>query len=153
VANDIATTAPENSTATGTVLGWAGFDDSSSVAAVRARAFEYLSRNKRETPPDEQPPKRVTVEPGGVVYFLRCGETGPVKIGWSGSMTLSRIRSLQTAHYEDLTVIGYIVGGRSVEGAWHKRFRLFRIRGEWFEPAPELLAAIAVATGDVSPNP
>jgi hypothetical protein len=96
---------------------------------------------------DDNPflPKDSAQRPNGstrsaVVYFVRAG-AGHVKIGTTSRLE-HRLRSLQTGTSEPLTLLGTIDGGREVESAWHERFAHLRQRGEWFEAADDLLAAI-----------
>lgn len=74
------------------------------------------------------------------LYFIRAGESGPVKIGVAGNV-LSRLVSLQTAHYEPLHVIGEISEHGRIERTLHAAFAGDRIRGEWFRPSSGVLAA------------
>jgi hypothetical protein len=106
----------------------------------------------RDVPRTAPQPREKTVKadaplPAEVVYFLRCGKDGPIKIGWTAARNLlGRISNLQVAHHELLSLIGFTEGGQTTEREWHERFSAIKIRGEWFEPAPELLAEIAKAT-------
>lgn len=87
----------------------------------------------------------------GCVYFLRCGESGPIKIGWALDETRRR-HHLQTGHHEKLMLLASVPGTRLNEGQWHARFAHLRLRGEWFRPAPELLAAIAALSPPSTPS-
>lgn len=78
------------------------------------------------------------------LYFIRCGERGPIKIGIADNPG-ARMAGLQVAHFLELRLMGTIAGGAEAEKAWHARFAKARIRGEWFEPTAELLAAIDAA--------
>jgi hypothetical protein len=73
------------------------------------------------------------------VYFIRSGETGPVKIGWADEVEKRR-RQLQTSHYEPLCVIRVIEGARSLERWLHERFAGWRLHGEWFQFHADMLA-------------
>ncbi len=66
------------------------------------------------------------------VYFVRAGNDGPVKIGWSTSIS-SRIRALQTAHYLEIIPLREIDCDIRGERIFHNYFYNKRIRGEWFE--------------------
>lgn len=74
------------------------------------------------------------------VYFI-AWEGGPIKIGISGSNG-DRITTLQNACPYKLHILATAKGGRVMELAYHKRFAKHRLRGEWFERTPELLAEI-----------
>lgn len=72
----------------------------------------------------------------GHVYFVRAGEA--IKIGFSTN-TPSRIASLQTSNAEQLELLGSIPGTPEDERELHERFCHFRIRGEWFRDADEIV--------------
>lgn len=74
---------------------------------------------------------------GRKVYFIQTGETGPVKIGSSHDPE-SRLRSLQVANPDRLTLLGAIPGGYERERQLHSRFAHLLVHGEWFRPAVEL---------------
>jgi hypothetical protein len=73
------------------------------------------------------------------VYFIRAGEDGPVKIGTAYSIE-KRIRALQNAHYEPLTLVRQLEGDRHLEMRIHARFKHLRIRLEWFQFDPAMLS-------------
>lgn len=77
-----------------------------------------------------------------IIYFIRIGTEGPIKIGKTTDVK-KRLGALQTGHPDQLSVVGTLMGDEATEIGWHNRFAAFRRRGEWFEPSPELLAAIA----------
>lgn len=64
-------------------------------------------------------------------YLLRAGNTDKVKIGWAGSVT-HRIATLQTAHWEPLTLLRTWAGGLDTECWLHRHFAAANITGEWF---------------------
>jgi hypothetical protein len=76
------------------------------------------------------------------VYFIRAGKDGPIKIG-HGSNPERRLRNLQTGTHAVLEIVAVIAGGEHEEAQLHARFARSRIRREWFEPSPDLLALIA----------
>lgn len=67
----------------------------------------------------------------GVVYFIRNGVRDRVKIGFSEGHE-GRLRSLQGASADKLTLLGVVSGTRKTEMRMHKRFKEYRERGEWF---------------------
>lgn len=67
----------------------------------------------------------------GYVYFIKSGDGGPVKVGWSENPQM-RLAQLQSAHHETLTLIDAVPGGRDVEAAVHAQLAESRVRGEWF---------------------
>lgn len=77
------------------------------------------------------------------VYFIRSGgPDGFIKIGVTSGRVEARLSSLQTGNPHKLTVLATIDGGPEVELKLHRRFAAFRVDGEWFRAAPELLAFI-----------
>lgn len=77
------------------------------------------------------------------VYFLRCGEDGPVKVGGTTRSVRHRINELQPTSPFKLNLIGVIPGFFSDEGKFKRLFKEHRLQGEWFTPAPEVMAFIA----------
>jgi hypothetical protein len=72
------------------------------------------------------------------VYFIRAGEGGPVKIGTAIDVR-ARFSTLQTGHYERLTLIRQVEGAEAQERWLHAQFDTLRIRGEWFRFDPAML--------------
>jgi hypothetical protein len=92
----------------------------------------------------EQARSRVT---GDCVYFIQGMKGGPIKIGHSRDVE-KRIKELQTGFPTKLIVLALLPGSRSTEASLHRRFKKYRLHGEWFSPAPELLEYIrSVNTG------
>lgn len=91
--------------------------------------IEEFRRSRRRTP---------DVEP--CVYFIQAG-LGPIKIGYTTDIK-RRLPSLQTSTSKKLRVLATIAGRVGLERELHRRFHEHRISGEWFRPAPELLAFI-----------
>lgn len=79
------------------------------------------------------------------LYFVRSGLTGPVKVGVAGDV-VRRLVALQTGNPAPL----YLLTCRAfpnpdayrAEASVHELFARFRLSGEWFEPAPQLLGFI-----------
>lgn len=76
-----------------------------------------------------------------LVYFIQRGVDGPVKIGHSKNVR-GRLSSLQTGIPERLHLLGVLDGGKAEEQRLHRYFSAHCIQGEWFSPAPEVLAYI-----------
>ena len=73
------------------------------------------------------------------VYFVRLGEGGPVKIGFT-LILKQRLSQLQTSAAEPLQVLGTIPGAtRALEKRLHRQFSHLRTSGEWFAAEEELL--------------
>ncbi len=75
----------------------------------------------------------------GEVYFISDGEA--IKIGFSGS-AIVRMGDLQTSHHRPLKIMLTIPGTMDDERKMHQKFKHLRIAGEWFKPAPDLMAFI-----------
>lgn len=85
------------------------------------------------------------------VYFIRAGENGPVKIGTAVNPQ-RRLRYFQTAHYEPLSIIREIPGGR-VEEAWlHRFFQDVRVRNEWFRFCAEMFEIVPPVFSEHAPD-
>lgn len=80
------------------------------------------------------------------VYFIQAGAAGPVKIGISRDVERRR-GELQRLEREPLRVLATLEGTTQDERALHQRFAAHRLHGEWFSPAPELLAHVAALNG------
>lgn len=78
--------------------------------------------------------------PARYVYFIQAGnDRGPIKIGSSDNPD-ERLRTLQTAHYELLVLVGTMVCYTTEdEQRIHRRLASSRLRGEWFSPTPSVL--------------
>jgi len=107
-------------------------------------------------PPRQRQPLPPVVEPEGVeeparepaclssfsdLYFIRSGD-GPIKIGVSVDPK-KRLKGLQTAHPFKLELLCVVSGAGRKESEYHQRFAEFRLEGEWFSPAPEILSEIS----------
>lgn len=77
----------------------------------------------------------------GYIYFIRAIESGKVKIGFS-TQRQKRFSAIMTECPEPVELLVTMRGTIEDEHALHIRFALHRHIGEWFRPAPELLAYI-----------
>lgn len=87
--------------------------------------------------------RQYVVEPvmhGPRVYFVQA-PSGLVKIGWSCNVG-SRVATIGYEERAPLRLLGSVPAERRVERAWHDHFLALRDHGEWFDPAPRLLAGI-----------
>lgn len=73
-----------------------------------------------------------------MIYFI-ASESGQVKIGYSDNNVEGRLMSLQTASPFKLSILKTINGDHIQEKLIHKKFRKYRIRGEWFNICTEIL--------------
>jgi hypothetical protein len=99
-------------------------------------------RKDREQPSELPGPENGTAESGSiksekVAYFVRGTTTGLIKIGQS-SKPIERFAQLKKGASEEMELLA--VGGE--EKDYHKEFAEFRVHGEWFSPAEEILAVI-----------
>lgn len=80
------------------------------------------------------------------IYFIRSGH-GAVKIGKAVDPR-ARLRELQTAHPDSLTLIAAVPAHAALERAIHEKFKHLRMEGEWFRLETDLFEFImAVRTG------
>lgn len=90
-----------------------------------------------------------------VVYFVQSdtpdGSPGPIKVGHTTIGTL-RMYQLQVWAPWPLRLVATMLGGRREEALLHQRFSEFRLHGEWFAPAPPLLALIASLQNTEAPR-
>ncbi len=80
----------------------------------------------------------------GYVYFIMCGDDGPIKIGYARSFkhVIKRLATAQVYNPALLTLISIVSGNRNTEIAYHKKFKEYKILGEWFVPVKEILEEI-----------
>ena len=77
------------------------------------------------------------------IYFVQKKSGGPIKIGYSSSSIVMRVRSLQTANSQKLNIVGWIDGDRTIEKKLHRKFGDLNKNGEWFYPSEILIGFIA----------
>lgn len=75
-----------------------------------------------------------------LVYFIQS-DGGEIKIGITNDIS-KRMGTLSVAHAKPLTLLATTTGGAVQEKAYHRMFKIHRLRGEWFSPAPEITAEI-----------
>lgn len=87
--------------------------------------------------------KAAEASPESWVYFIQATTGGPVKIGYSAK-PYARLATLRSGSAGDLRVAALTPGGVEEERMLHRLFARHRIRprGEWFHPAPAILALI-----------
>lgn len=92
--------------------------------------------------PDGQRQRRRDVDTRTVYFIQAASRSGPIKIGVAVSPA-DRLAKIQRMSPVLLDIIAEIRGGGQPEEArLHARFASHRLHGEWFSPAPELLAYI-----------
>lgn len=72
------------------------------------------------------------------VYFVQAGNGGPIKIGIARDPA-KRMSDLQVANANKLTLLGSIPGDLYDEQSLHQTFQPYRLNGEWFQPAPQVV--------------
>jgi hypothetical protein len=80
----------------------------------------------------------------GVVYFVQSGQF--IKIGHSKKWP-ERLSVLQTGSPMGIEVLHVEVGPTSKERALHRRFGMYRYRGEWFHASAALFDFIESRKG------
>lgn len=73
----------------------------------------------------------------GCVYFAHSAKLKSVKIGRSRNLTL-RLSDLQVACPDEIKLCAVIYGSMSLESGFHRCFKKYCIRGEWFKDKPVL---------------
>jgi hypothetical protein len=74
-----------------------------------------------------------------MIYFIQCGNDGPIKIGYTDRETNIRMAAMQVCCPYELKIIGLMEGSYSEEQELHKIFKYHRIRGEWFSNTREII--------------
>jgi hypothetical protein len=72
------------------------------------------------------------------VYAVQAGDGGPVKIGISDKPR-DRLATLQQANHETLIPLAAWHTLKLEEKELHAEYAYAHIRGEWFQPVPELI--------------
>jgi hypothetical protein len=82
-----------------------------------------------------------------LVYFISA-ESDLIKIGYTTNLS-ARLRSLRTAHPNELRILLAIPGSRDDERELHRRFAEYRVGREWFrrsKPINDYIASQCVQT-------
>ena len=72
-----------------------------------------------------------------MIYFIQCGENGPIKIGQSDNPK-ERLEQLQTGSPYKLKLLWVYKGDQFTEQEIQDKFTLLHIRGEWFKPSKDI---------------
>ena len=84
---------------------------------------------------------QLDLAPTGIVYFLREGNSGHTKIGWTVCDPVARLNACQTGNPHRLYLcVAELHGPPSLERDMHNHFADARGIGEWFITRPDLLA-------------
>lgn len=68
----------------------------------------------------------------GYIYLIYDNQNNTLKIGFSKSPK-TRLKYLQSATSNQLTLISYFKGTEKDEKRLHNKFKSFRLASEWFE--------------------
>ncbi len=85
------------------------------------------------------------------VYFAQRGDDGPIKIGRTRQLA-DRMAALRSTQPEEMNLIGKLPEVVISEARSHILFRHLRMRGEWFQPAPEILELAAASLSIYGPG-
>lgn len=80
-----------------------------------------------------------------MIYFIQCGEGGPIKIGTTDCAPHARMSHFQLGCPYELRLLGAVEGDGPYESALHELHLADHIRGEWFHPSDALMKTIATA--------
>src|ERR1700677_4074986 len=83
----------------------------------------------------------------GFTYFARMGSSGPIKIGRSKNPQL-RLGDLNASSPFELIPI-LLVNGARHEKAFHRYFKRERLKSEWFDCNPFVMAHVRSLLGGV----
>jgi len=114
--------------------------DEPSVGGVEQSAAMAAKLKAAGHPSYNHPP------PTSVVYFIRAGVNGPVKIGVTRNLK-HRLEILGAGNHHELKCLHTIDGTVELERAMHRRFEQQHIRGEWFRYEGELRSFIRASRG------
>lgn len=104
-------------------------------AFARSRRSEYGLADLRL----DEPPQAKGDDKRPTTYFIRSGPHGPIKIGVTTNFS-KRFRGLALTSPVELLVLGTVP--MNIERECHAALAKWRLHGEWFKPAPEVLAFI-----------
>lgn len=83
------------------------------------------------------------------VYLIGCAENSLVKIGRSVDVS-TRLAAIQRMSPAKLTLLWKTEGGAELETALHRRFRVYRSHGEWFDlPGRDAFSLVATAAREI----
>lgn len=79
------------------------------------------------------------------IYFIQAQDAGPIKVGVTADDPRKRMVKIQSDCPWPVTLLGTIKGSVAQEKQIHLVLARWRTQGEWFEPHPIVLAAVAEA--------
>lgn len=114
-----------------TVQGWRG------GVAIHLSDGRVISRKDEIAAPNARP----ETAPAAKVYLIAAA-SGQIKIGIAQNVR-NRLRGLQNAHGDPLSLLVEFEGGREMEQRLHKALAAYRLKGEWFRRGPWVDALLA----------
>lgn len=85
------------------------------------------------------------------IYFIQAA-SGPVKVGITDNFS-RRLRQIQDNIWEDVAVLAVFYGDRALESRLHRIFHRHKLRGEWYDPHPNIFREIECLTRDAKIRP
>lgn len=78
----------------------------------------------------------------GIIYFIKSGNDGNIKIGITNRELKYMIKELQAESSEKLNILISFRGIKSTEIFLHDQFRIFHNHNEWYSPSPIIFKII-----------
>lgn len=82
-----------------------------------------------------------------MIYLIENQQNSAYKIGFSENPE-KRLKALQTSNPTKLKLVATLEGDQQLEKEFHKKFKDFRLLGEWFENKREILDSFFNSTTD-----
>lgn len=79
----------------------------------------------------------------GTIYFIKSTISHEIKIGFTSSDAAKRLSTIQTSHPYKLELLAQVPGDRKFEKSLHQKFEQYRLKGEWFQPHPDIINFIS----------
>lgn len=74
-----------------------------------------------------------------MIYFIQAGDSGPIKIGYTGKPIEQRMYNISVACPYDIHLVKLFDGGEGHESYLHILFAPFNHRRDWFYPVRQIL--------------
>lgn len=79
------------------------------------------------------------------IYFIQVAGGGPVKIGITRHDPRQRMVKIQSDCPWPVQLLGAIKGDIDQEAIFHRQLEEFKLQGEWFRPAEQVIAVVESA--------
>ncbi len=83
------------------------------------------------------------INEAGTIYFIKSTTNHEIKIGFTSGDVTKRLSTLQTSHPYKLELLATISGNTKFEKSLHRKFQQYRLKGEWFQPHPDIIAYVS----------